>query len=338
VSADTLCEHLLLYNILCFNGLPDGPRLASCSDDWEIQQGATMAQFTQLNLGAKSGRDNNQVRTGSSSKSFSKSATAVCGGALVAAVFLGVVLLGSNGCSKSEKVAVTQPSQNMVTPPVTASPVPAPVVVAKSKPAKKKHAKIRTMATYSDPTYGVSFRYPNTYNLKTGDEPQKDLAGLGPAQMNFVQPGGNMLAAVELPRNAYPGSNVSSAFFAVSVNPNLSEAECSQFSSSDASGPDDDPDRQPAVKVGSFEFNQIEETLKDSDSKYYHVFQNGTCYEFGLGLGNAVDGDKRQLTEAEYEKVFDKLQKILETVKIEPSVVSESPKETAAQTTGEGKD
>lgn len=294
-----------------------------------------MAQFTQLNLGAKSGKE---IRPGSSTKSFSKSATAVCGGALAAAVFLGVMLLGTNGCSKSEKVAIATPNQNVVTPPASVAPVPAPVVVAKAKPAKKKHAKARTMATYSDPTYGVSFRYPKAYNLKTGDEPQKNLAGLGPAQMNFVQPGGSMLAAVEMPRNAYPGANISSAFFTVSVNPNLSEAECAQFSSSDASGPDDDPNQQPLMKVGSLSFSQIEETLKDSDSKYYHIFQNDTCYEFGLGLGNAVDGDQRQLTEAEYEKVFDRLDKIFATVKIEPAVVSETPKESAVQTNGGGKD
>jgi hypothetical protein len=290
-----------------------------------------MAQFTQLNLGSNSPRDNKQSASQSSSKGFSKPMTAVASGVLMAAVFLGVLLLGTNGCSKSEKAPIAAPSsQNVSTPPanVSPAPAPAPTIVAQSKPVrKKKHTRIRTMATYSDPTYGVSFRYPNTYTLKTGDEPQKDLAGLGPVQMNFVQPGGTTLAAVELPRNAYPGADISSAFFTVSVNPNLSEAECTQFSSSDSSGPGDDPAPDPTVKMGSMEFSQIEETLKDSDSKYYHIFQNGTCYEFGLGLGNAVDGDKPQLTEAEYGKVFDKLDKIFATVKIEPGVVSEAPKE-----------
>lgn len=287
-----------------------------------------MAQFTQLNLGAKAPQEaRKEVRINSHSKPLYRPVTAVFTGVLMAVVFLGVLLLGTNGCSKSDKAAVVAPSnQNVPLPPAMVTPAPAPVVVAQSKPAKKKkHTKIRTMATYSDSTYGVSFRYPNTYTLKTGDEPQKDLAGLGPAQMNFVQPGGTTLAAVELPRNAYPGSDVSSAFFTVSVNPKLSEAECTQFSSSDSSSPADDPAQESTVKMGSLEFNQLEETLKDSDSKYYHTFQNGTCYEFGLGLGNAVEGNKRQLTEAEYEKVFDKLDKILDTVKIEPGVVSETP-------------
>jgi hypothetical protein len=127
----------------------------------------------------------------------------------------------------------------------------------------------------------------------------------------------------------------------VSVNPNLSETECAQFASTDANAPADDPDQASTVKMGSLEFNRIEESLKDSDSKYYHVFQNGTCYEFGLGLGNAVDGDKRQLTEAEYEKVFDKLDKIFSTVKIEPGVVSEAPvppKETPVESADGSKD
>lgn len=301
-----------------------------------------MAQFTQLNLGSKSPKDAPAVLTQLPSKSLSKPVTAVCSGILMAAVFLGVLLLGTNGCSKSERAAVVAPpTQDVSTPAVSAPTATAPTTVAQSKPPKrKKHTKIRTLATYSDPTYGVSFRYPNNYILKSGDEPHKDLAGLGPAQMNFVQPGGSTLVAVELPRNAYPGSNLSSAFFSVSVNPNLSETECTQFASADANTPADDPDLASTVKMGSLEFNQIEESLKDSDSKYYHVFQNGTCYEFGLGLGNAVDGDKRQLTAAEYEKVFDKLDKIFSTVKIEPGVVSETPlapKEVAAESAGESK-
>jgi hypothetical protein len=295
-----------------------------------------MAQFTQLNLGSNSPRDpRNQSTSNPQAKSLSRPATAIFSGVLMAAVFLGVLLLGTNGCSKSENTAAkAQSNQNVPTPVSNVLPAPAPTTVAQSKPAKKKkHAKVHTLATYSDPTYGVSFRYPNTYNLKTGDEPQKDLAGLGPVEMNFVQPGGTTLAAVELPRNAYPGADISSAFFNVSVNPNLSEAECTQFSSSDSSGPADDPTPDSTVKVGSLEFNQTEETLKDFDSRYYHVYQNSTCYEFGLGLGNVVDGDTRKLTEAEYEKVFDKLEKIFDTVKIEPGVVSEIQEPTKEEPT-----
>ena len=300
-----------------------------------------MANFTQLNLGPNSPRDGRkEIRSAAPSKPLPKSVTAIGGGVLMAGVFLGVLLLGTNGCSKSEKTsAVTPPNQNVITPPLTSAvAAPTPAVAAQAKPAKKKHARIRKMATYSDATYGVSFRYPDNYILKTGDEPQKNLAGLGPVETDFVQPGGTTLAAVELPRNAYPGSHVSSAYFSVSVNPNLSEAECQQFSSFDSSSATDDPNSQPAAKVGSMEFSQTEETLKDFDSKYYHTFQNGTCYEFGLGMGNVLNGDKRELTEAEYERVFDKLEKILETVKIEPGVASEPAKEAVTQSSGGGKD
>jgi len=286
-----------------------------------------MAQFTQLNLGSNAPRDpRKQSVSNSSSKGFSKPLTAIASGVLMAAVFLGVLLLGTNGCSKSDRVAVVAPPVQSTLPSTVPAALPAPTTVAVVKPTKKKkHAKPHMLATYSDATYGVSFRYPDTYLLKTGDEPEKDLAGLGPVQMNFVQPGGATLAAVELPKKAFPGADISSAFFSVSVNPNLSEAECTQFASTDASGPGDDGNPDSKMKVGSLEFNQIEETLRDFDSRYYHIYQNGTCYEFGLGLANAVDGDKRQLTQAEYDKVFDKLEKIFDTVKIEPGVVSETP-------------
>ena len=300
-----------------------------------------MAHFTQLNLGSNEPRK--QVRITQNPKPLYRPMTVVFSGALMATVFLGVMLLGTNGCSKSDKIAAAAPPpQSAPAPSAAPTPAPTSAPVAPTKPAKKKkQAKPHALATYSDPTYGVSFRYPDTYILKTGDEPQKDLAGLGPAEMNFVQPGGTTLAAVELPKKAFPGADVSSAFFTVSVNQNLSEGECGLFSSSDSSGPSDGLSPEATAKVGALEFNQTEETLKDFDSKFYHVFENGTCYEFGLGMGNAVNGDKRQLTEAEYEKVFDKLEKIFDTVKIEPGVVSaapESPKQAPVQTEGENKE
>ena len=65
----------------------------------------------------------------------------------------------------------------------------------------------------------MSFNYPRNYILKTGDEPQEmDLAGLGQLKTNYVQPGAVTVAAIELPRSSYPGTDFTSAYFGVSVN------------------------------------------------------------------------------------------------------------------------
>jgi hypothetical protein len=286
-----------------------------------------MAKFVQLNLDKKSGDSGSAGQGGGST---SKNRAAIFSVLLMLPLVSGVLLLGTNGCSKGTKnsaatnLSPSSENQNPTTQgPTLAAPASTSKAAESKPPVRKKSAKRRaSTVTYKDPTYGVSFRYPKNYILKTGDEPHLDLAGLGPVQMNFVQPGGTTLAAVEMPRDAYPGADISSAFFSVNVNSNLTSMECSQFGSTDESDPVE-PLSASKVKVGAFEFDETEDTLKQSDAKYYHVFQDGTCYEFGLGMGTPQDGGMGAVTEAAYEHVFDKLEKILTTVKIQPGVVPE---------------
>ena len=103
-----------------------------------------------------------------------------------------------------------------MTPPIPSTPV------ASQAPAKKKARQRKLSAsTYANPSYGVSFRYPKNGSLKEGDEANLELDGLGPVEMNFVQPGGTTISAVELPRKLYAGTDLNTAFFNVSVNPKL---------------------------------------------------------------------------------------------------------------------
>src|SRR5579872_992397 len=100
---------------------------------------------------------------------------------------------------------------------------------AESKPAPKKivHRKPATV-NYADKTYGVTFEYPRRYAIETGSAAADLLMG-NPIPMNFVQPGGVALAAVELPETNYVNTDFSSAFFNVSVNKTLTADQCSEF-------------------------------------------------------------------------------------------------------------
>jgi hypothetical protein len=56
-----------------------------------------------------------------------------------------------------------------------------------------------------------------------------------------------------------------------------------------------------------------------SDSKYFHVFQNGACYEFALNITtNAAQADA-SLKHIDRDKLFARLESILSTVKIDPA-------------------
>jgi hypothetical protein len=179
--------------------------------------------------------------------------------------------------------------------------------------------------------------------------------------MNFVQPGGVALAAVELPETGFANTDFSSAFFNVSVHKTLTADQCSEFAVpqpkmaapatqpvSDVQTPATPP--QPAsaqpeptpnskLMIGDLELRATEavsgEGTRQSDSKYFHAFQNGACYEFALNV-TTVASEDGVTKHVDRDKVFDRLEKILATVKINPvaapEVTAEAPTQAPAVT------
>jgi hypothetical protein len=253
--------------------------------------------------------------------------------ALFAGLVLVTVFVAVVSCSRKSgepaTIASIAPAAPMAAPVPAASPVvPTPAVTKKVK----RHRP--TTATYVNGEYEVSITYPRKYGLKLGEEAQLSWPGLGPVPTDFVKPGGVTLAAVELPASLYPDTDFASAFVNVSVNHAVTSDECAQFAFPQVST---DAASAAKVKVGALEFNEIEsingEAPKQADAKYYHVFQNGACYEFALGLGTSADDDSTK--QVDREKVFSGLEKILATVKIKAVELpgTEAPVATTATTT-----
>jgi hypothetical protein len=134
------------------------------------------------------------------------------------------------GCTSDKPKSISATSQIPAPQvPSATAPISAPVLQAENKPAPKKvvHKKPATV-NYTDKNYGVTFEYPRRYAIETGDA-ATDLLTSSPVPMNFVQPGGVALAAVELPETGYANTDFSSAFFDVSVHKNLTADQCSEF-------------------------------------------------------------------------------------------------------------
>ena len=243
-------------------------------------------------------------------------------------VFAGLLIVCSVavGCSSDQpkpakstnQVAMTQPM-----PPITTTPD------APALPAKPVHKKVVRKApvtvTYADKTSGVSFQYPRKYSLETGDAANQ-LVASDPVPMNFVQPGGVAIAAVTLPTSVYPNGDLAAAFFDVSVNKALTAEQCGEFSEAKATTPGDGTApaaAQPAKRmIGELELLSSEtlasQGTREEASKYYHVFENGACYEFALKVattGVESDGGKH----VDSKEVFQRLERILASVKISPA-------------------
>jgi hypothetical protein len=279
----------------------------------------------------------------------------------------------SKGNNQSKLASSTNPIPVIQPQPTIAA---TPIMQPESKPAAKKivHKKPATV-NYTDKTTGVTFEYPRRYAIETGEAAQ-DLVLSNPIPMNFVQPGGVALAAVELPETSFANTDFSSAFFNVSVHKSLTADQCTQFAvpqpkvvaesttpamSTDASTPSaatqpiasadqasapkaassvqsSDPSSSSKLMLGDLELRATEavsgEGTRQSDSKYFHVFQNGSCYEFALNV-TTVASDQGVTKHVDRDKVFNRLEQILSTVKINPVAVPEVTAEAPAATPAE---
>jgi hypothetical protein len=302
-------------------------------------------------------------------------------GALIFAAVL-IVCSVTVGCSSEKPKPVS--SNNQV--PITQPPIPvqpAPAMQAENKPAPKKVVRKKpATVNYTDKTYGVTFEYPRRYAIETGTA-ANELIQASTVPMNFVQPGGTALAAVELPETSFANTDFSFAFFNVSVNKNLTPDQCNEFavpqpkmsvatstpeakpettiqapstetakvasSDSTASGQPSTPsEAKPVIAssdsssvqtdsgskllLGDLELRATEavsgEGTRQSDSKYFHAYQNGACYEFALNVTTVASSDGL-IKHVNRDKVFDRLEKILATVKINsvsaPEVAADAP-------------
>lgn len=311
-------------------------------------------------------------------------------GALVFAAVL-IVCSVTVGCSSDKPKPVSSNNQIPVTPmPSTLLPVDSMLAQSKPAPAPKKvvHKKPATV-NYNDKNTGVTFEYPRRYAIETGPAATELLAS-NPIAMNFVQPGGVALAAVELPETSFANTDFSSAFFNVSVHKGLTGDQCNEFAvpapkvSTVMAGADAKTDAVAApantevprvarddngatgdatvatvpatttapatapvtttaqlqsepqgskLLIGDMELRATEavsgEGTRQSDSKYFHVYQNGSCYEFGLNV-TTVASEQGVTKHVDRDKVFGRLEQILSTVKINPVTAPEVAAETSA--------
>jgi hypothetical protein len=275
-------------------------------------------------------------------------------------IFAGVLIACSLavGCSseKPKSVASSMQSQSLTSPVAATAPPAASTTVAEAaKPVHKKvaHRAPKTL-TYSDQASGVAFQYPPKDSLMLAPA-ATELVSASPVPMDFIQPGGTTLAAVAMPKSAYPDSDLASAFFDVSLHPTLTAEQCAQFSVSqeNTAAPAETATEaetktlpKPAAKlmIGDLELQSAETSLPSPagepqrTAKYFHVFQNNTCYEFAMQVATGKvesEANKEELKPVDSGKVFEQLEKILATVKINPiAAVADGDSQSKVQSSG----
>jgi len=251
---------------------------------------------------------------------------------MIACIAMLGVLLAMSACSEqSAKPSLGGASSNPPTSTAPASAITtaqvstaAPVTAAKKNPRKRP-----ANVTYTDANSGISFLYPRKFVLTSGNDALPEFAGLGAALMNFVQPGGVAVATVELPDGSYPGTDFASAFFNVNVNRSVSEQECTHFALADSHNVNGESTDSAKVKIGSTEMettsNFSASPMTQTETQYYHRYENGACYEYVLSLDTAGYGIKDTAEPVNRDEIFARLEKILATVRIKTAPVEQQP-------------
>src|SRR5204863_4623446 len=135
----------------------------------------------------------------------------------------------------------------------------------------------------------------------------------------------------------FPNTDLDSAMFTVNLHRKMSAGECGQFAAKEKSQVEQgakvgeasaqaapakaEETFSPAkVLVGGMEAFEMDEAFGQSDTAYYHVFQNGACYEFALALTTSESDDVMPVN---HDKVFDRLSRILDTVELDGEATPE---------------
>jgi len=250
--------------------------------------------------------------------------------AMIAGFAMLGILLAVSACSKQSQksalVGVSSPASNPSTPSVVnppQTPTPQTTATAAAQSAAKRTPKKRSAnVSYTDANSGVSFVYPRKFALVTGEKARPQLDD-NAVPMNFVQPGGTTVATVAVPKTMYAGTDFATGFFTVNVNRGLSQEECSHSAFVDTRNADGEPVDAEKVKVGSSDMEMTSEfagsATRQTESQYYHDYENGTCYEYVLGLGTAGYGVADGIEPVNRDEVFARLEKIMATVRIRPA-------------------
>ncbi len=236
-------------------------------------------------------------------------------------VILGLIL-GISACSKqSAKPAPVSLSIPATTPAVTTAAVQ-PTLATPRKVHRKRPANV----TYRDTGSGLSFVYPRQFKVTSGEPAEPQFGEMGKAPMNFAEPGGITVATVTVPASSYPGTDFTTAFLNVNLHRNLTEAQCGQFAFVDKRDNDAETVAPEKVTVGSKNMNVTDDfsanALEQAEAKYFHSYENGDCYEYVLGLGTAGFGTGT-VDAVDRDQVFQKLEKIMATVKVSKELPAE---------------
>ena len=180
------------------------------------------------------------------------------------------------------------------------------------------------LSTYTNKAYVFSFRYPSNWTLTEGDEAKLSFGYLGQPEMAL--PNSEIVAAVEMPRDLYPNTDLGAAFLEVGVDTSATREDCNPSPSAATDPSESEQDNYPPEKIGNNQFTKTDDGNlgmgHQAYSVHYTIFRNRACYEFQLGLGTNGYGSVDGITQVDGDAVLRRLKAVIATVKFRPTTIT----------------
>jgi hypothetical protein len=180
----------------------------------------------------------------------------------------------------------------------------------------EKHAADWSLATYSNPEYGLSFRYPREYALEEGEV---DEHSFFLRRQEELEPDTKLLATVLIPEDGYPNTTFEHGSLQVFVHEELDREGCQALVDPESSAFAARNVRALNAENGAFWWSEEKSSADGTQivEREYAAFLGARCYEFyavvALGELTEQDGAERQ---ADPEKILRQLEKILVSVRV----------------------
>lgn len=183
------------------------------------------------------------------------------------------------------------------------------------------HGQASHTRTFHDPTYKISFEYPETWNFTQTD---REISTFH-LDAHSAPRNASMRAVAAMPENPFPASTFSGAYIYFSVTPRSSDAACAK-QAVPVSRPLASPASHPASRVsiadilfthGHDDHSEICTTQRDD---IYTTRHRGACYRFDLAINNFCGGQVsgvKDISESELNQVRARLEAILGTVRFD---------------------
>lgn len=233
--------------------------------------------------------------------------------ALVATLATAALVTAACSSKPEAKVEAAQPTQAIVknaSLSLGSSSASLPKVAeAKSVEKAPLQQPASKVLRYKSRDYAVSFEYPwqyafaNARKISENDSLQPKSDG---------SDGQVTLARIDIPKGFYPDTDFESGYFTLGLNSELEEHDCKAALEGEKHG----GVQTSKINGADFFWAEAEEGGKGSTSKVrnYVAFTNGVCYEIELGV--TTRNENGLATEVNAEKVLQKLDGMLQSVKI----------------------